>query len=60
MVIFGKGWHELDPIFPVFLDIRADLVFAFGNEIVTSHTVISKLGLIHPDPSFEGRIHEAS
>jgi hypothetical protein len=34
--------------------------FAFSNEIVTSHPVIFSLGVTYPDPSFEGRIHEAS
>src|SRR5262249_24795264 len=34
-------------------------LFAFSNEIVTSHVVIFSLGVTYPDPLFEGRLPEA-
>src|SRR5215510_4066445 len=35
-------------------------LFAFSNEIVTSHRVISSLGVTYPHPLYEGRLPEAS
>ena len=38
---------------------RSAPLFAFSNEIVTSHMVIFSLGVTNPDPLYEGRLPEA-